>query len=132
MRAPLSSQRGILLLESLIAILLVSFGILGLLALWANSTKSAAEAKYRSDAVFLANEMIGQLWLGPPPAAGCTTPANWQTRLTATLPSATGSVCVAPANGRLQATVVVGWTEPSTGAAHAYTAYAEINTAGPM
>ena len=63
MKSPRSTQRGILLLEALIAILLISFGILGLIALWANSLKDVSEAKYRSDASFLANEMIGQLWL---------------------------------------------------------------------
>ena len=133
-RKPRSSQRGILLLESLIAILLVSFGVLGLLALWANSIKNASEAKYRSDGAFLANEMIGQLWLGPPPVAGCATPTNWTDRLAASLPNGTGSIaCAVDAGGRTQVTVTVQWSDPNTPSVqHTYTAYAQVNSAGPM
>jgi type IV pilus assembly protein PilV len=131
-RKPRSGQRGILLLESLIAILLISFGVLGLLALWANSIKNASEAKYRTDGAFLANEMIGQLWLGPPPVAGCATPANWTTRLAASLPNGTGSLNCALVNGRMQVTVTVQWTDPNSTVQHTYKAYAQVNDAGPI
>ena len=95
MKSPRSTQRGILLLEALIAILLISFGILGLIALWANSLKDVSEAKYRSDASFLANEMIGQMWLDRAISpVGYTAPSNWTDRLAATLPGGTGTVVV--------------------------------------
>ena len=136
MKSPASSQRGILLLESLIAILLISFGILGLVGLWANSVKDVSEAKYRSDASFLANELIAQMWLARPiPAAGYTPPASWTTRVTNTLPSGIGTVVVAdvaPAPPpQLQATVTVSWTLPGH-LPHSVVSVTRINAAGPM
>lgn len=141
MKSPGSTQRGILLLESLIAILLISFGILGLIALWANSVKNASEAKYRSDASYLANEMIGQLWLDRASiAVGYTAPSNWTDRLAATLPGGTGTVDVAvnpdivpaPVPPALKATITVQWTLPSHTQQHTFVSIANINGAGPI
>ena len=134
MKSPGSTQRGILLLEALIAILLVSFGVLGLVALWANSLKDVTEAKYRTDASFLANEMIGQLWLDRANiTAAYTAPTNWTDRIAATLPSGTGTVVVDTNTDttQLQATVTVLWTMPGHDP-HAFVSIAHINGAGPM
>ena len=140
MKSPRSIQRGILLLEALIAILLISFGILGLIALWANSLKDVSEAKYRSDASFLANEVIGQLWLDRTKiVVGDITPtlSNWTDRLAATLPGGTGKVEVAvndqvvpaPVPPALKATITVKWTLPGH-VEHTFVSIAYINGAG--
>jgi type IV pilus assembly protein PilV len=134
MKSPASAQRGILLLEALIAILIISFGILGLVALWANSVKNASEAKYRSDSSFLANEMIGQMWLDRANiTTAYTAPTNWTDRVAATLPGGTGSVVVDtnPDTTQLQATVTVQWTLPGH-AQHSLLSIAHINGAGPI
>ena len=135
MKSPHSNQRGILLLEALISILIISFGVLGLVALWANSVKNVSDARYRSDASFLANEVISQLWLSPRPlAAGCNPPANWTARVTAMLPNGAGNVCVAAdpnPPGLPQATVTITWQLPGH-ASHTFTAKARINGSGPM
>ena len=60
------SQRGSMLLEALIAILLFSMGILGLMGLQAIALKNTADAKYRTEAAFLANQIIGQMWADNP------------------------------------------------------------------
>lgn len=52
-----------MLLEALIAILIFSLGILAIVGLQAASIKSAGDAKYRSDASLLANQLIGQMWV---------------------------------------------------------------------
>lgn len=52
-----------MLLESLIGILIFSIGILAIVALQAVSMKLAGDAKYRSDASLLAQELIGQMWV---------------------------------------------------------------------
>jgi type IV pilus assembly protein PilV len=44
-----------MLLEALIAILIFSFGILGLVGLQANAINLSTDAKYRADAALLAN-----------------------------------------------------------------------------
>jgi len=56
------SQSGAMLLEALIAILIFSLGILAVIGLQAQSIRNSAEAKYRSDASYLANQLIGRMW----------------------------------------------------------------------
>jgi type IV pilus assembly protein PilV len=57
------SQSGFMLLEALIAILIFSLGILAIVALQAVSIKLTEDAKYRSDAALLAEELLGQIWV---------------------------------------------------------------------
>lgn len=51
-----------MLLEALIAILIFSMGILALMGMQATAINTVSESKYRSDAGFLANRIIGQIW----------------------------------------------------------------------
>jgi len=51
-----------MLLEALIAILIFSMGILALMGMQATAIKTVSESKYRSDASFLANRILGQIW----------------------------------------------------------------------
>lgn len=60
---PLNRQRGVMLLEALISILIFSIGILAIVGLQASSIKMTSDAKYRSDANLLANRLIGRMWL---------------------------------------------------------------------
>lgn len=55
-------QRGSMLLEALIAILIFSMGILALMGMQATAINTVTESKSRSDAGFLANRIIGQIW----------------------------------------------------------------------
>lgn len=61
---PLKTQGGVALLEALVAILIFSIGILGLIGLQAISMQSTTTAKSRIDASFVANERIGEMWGG--------------------------------------------------------------------
>ena len=56
-------QSGMILIEALLAILIFSLGILALVGLQATSVKQSADAKYRTEAALLANEIIGQMWV---------------------------------------------------------------------
>lgn len=56
-------QGGSVLLEALIAILIFSMGILAIVGLQAASVQASSEAKYRTEASLLANELIGQMWV---------------------------------------------------------------------
>lgn len=60
--APLNKQTGVMLLEALISILIFSLGILAIVGLQAAAVSNAADAKYRTDASLLANEVIAQMW----------------------------------------------------------------------
>lgn len=54
-------QRGVTLLESLIALLLFAFGILGLIGMQAMAARSTADSQYRTEAVKFADRLINQM-----------------------------------------------------------------------
>lgn len=56
-------QSGNSLLEALVAILIFSLGLIGLLGLQSASIKNSIDAKYRSDASYFANQIIAQMWV---------------------------------------------------------------------
>jgi len=62
MKTANTTQRGAIMLEALIAILIFSLGILAVVGLQAGAIKLSSDAKYRSDASLLANQIIGQMW----------------------------------------------------------------------
>ena len=55
-------QRGIMLLEGMIAILIFSLGILALVGMQAFTLNHTSQTRYRLDASFLANKLIGRMW----------------------------------------------------------------------
>jgi len=63
MRSQRSSQQGVMLLEALIGILIFSLGVLALVAMQAVSISNVSNARYRTEAAFLANEIISQMWM---------------------------------------------------------------------
>jgi type IV pilus assembly protein PilV len=83
-------QKGSMLLEALIAILIFSMGILALMGMQATAINTVSESKYRSNAGFLANRIIGQIWadranIGTYACNPCTTSGgNVDTRAWAT------------------------------------------------
>ena len=58
------SQSGVMLLEAVIAILIFSLGVLGVLGMQAMSISASRDAKYRADAALLAGEVLGKMWAG--------------------------------------------------------------------
>lgn len=60
------TQDGFTLLEALIAVLIFSFGILALMGLQTNAISGVRDAKYRADAAFLANQIVGLMWSDDP------------------------------------------------------------------
>jgi type IV pilus assembly protein PilV len=57
-----NQQTGVMLLEALIAILIFSVGILAIVGMQATAIQDQGEAKYRTEAAFLANRVVGQMW----------------------------------------------------------------------
>ncbi len=62
-RKSATHQRGSFLLEALISILIVAFGILGLIGLQARALQNIDDAQFRGEAAFLANSLLGQIWV---------------------------------------------------------------------
>jgi len=55
-------ERGVMLIEALVAILIFSIGILAVVGMQAVAIKDVTAAKYRSEAAFLAQELLAQMW----------------------------------------------------------------------
>lgn len=144
-------ESGSMLLEALISILIFSMGILAIVGMQAASIKSAGDAKYRIDASLLANQLIGQMWVGDRTPA--TLQANFATGgasynawlgavglpgtvlyslpgVAANLPTVV--IVNVPAFDPLtttpssQVTVTVFWQAPNDTAPHNYVAMAQI------
>ena len=56
-------ERGVMLIEALIAILIFSIGILAVVGMQGMAIKNVTESKYRSEAAFLAEELTAQMWM---------------------------------------------------------------------
>ena len=90
-------QEGSFLLEGLIALLIFAFGILGLIGLVAGSIRASNDARYRAEAINLANAAVGEMWTTQRTAldtqfgAGGAKLAAWQAQVGSLLPSATGA-----------------------------------------
>lgn len=134
----LKNQSGMMLLEGLIATLIFSLGILAIVGMQAVAVKQVTDARYRSEACLLANELLGTMWVSDRTTA--TMKANfdtggdgydaWLLRVAAVLPGVTANpptVNVDLATGVV--TVTVNWLAPSelsTAQAHRYVAIAQI------
>lgn len=130
-------QRGATLLEALIGILIFSIGILALVGMQALAIKHMSDAKYRSDAAFFANEIIGQMWvnrasLGTYAYAGAGAPPaaidSWVTSIQNALPGVTAAanrpiITVAGTT----VTVTVRWQLPGGADVHRHITMAYIN-----
>jgi type IV pilus assembly protein PilV len=57
-----SAQRGVALIEAMVAILLFSIGVLAVAGLQASMLRNTGDAKYRADAGYIAQQRIGVLW----------------------------------------------------------------------
>lgn len=125
------------MLESLIAILIFSMGILALVALLGASVKNTASAKYRTEASLFANQVIGEMWAGNRTNAALIADYGtasgdkyeaWKDRVVQTLPGVVEAnlptIAVAADN---TVTVTVYWQAPGEADQHKYTTVARIH-----
>ena len=94
----LKRERGVMLIEALIAILIFSIGILAVVGMQSMAIRTVSDAKVRSDAGFLVNELMAQIWTDAGninsyayPGSGSvpTRLTGWMTRVNSRLPGAT-------------------------------------------
>jgi type IV pilus assembly protein PilV len=127
--APRRRNRGSALIEAVVALVLFSAGIVGLIGLQARMVTAQSDAKYRADAVYLVSELVGAMWADRPNLASYATAQcasltrckDWSDKVAATLPS--GSAAVTVNNGIV--TVTLTWTPPNYGT-HTYSASTAI------
>ena len=134
---PVDRQAGIVLLEGLIAILIFSLGILAVVGLQAVAVKQVGDARYRSEAALLANQLLGTMWVSDRTAATLQTNFNtggtgytaWLTTVAATLPGIAANPPTVVVDGAGTVTVTINWLAPSEAAntaAHRYVAIAQM------
>ncbi len=119
----MKSQKGVMLLEALIAMLIFSIGILALIAMQGRAVAYSTDAKLRSDASFLANEIISQVWVDRANLANYALPGGsspevvaWVAKVNAAMPGSTlagnaPTIAVDTATGAID--VTIRWQLPS-------------------
>ena len=141
----LKNQSGMMLIEALIGILIFSIGILALIAMQATAITNTTESRYRTEASFLANQLLGQIWVDrgtnngnvaaydTTSGTGTTALTAWTTKVAATLPGVTvggtnsPTIAVSNVNGAKQVVVTIAWKRPDSNApTRSFTAIAQI------
>ena len=127
--APIPSVRpgkqcGVALLEALVAILIFSIGILGMIGLQAISTQSTSIAKARVDASFVANQRIAEIWGD---VANIASYAETSTDVSAWLPNGLRKTTIDGTVAPFTVTVTVTWDMPSE-PGQTYTTVAMVST----
>lgn len=146
-------QRGIVLIDAMIAILIFSVGILGMVALQGSAVEMSGASNYRINAAMLADHVIAQMWATDPSQLetlfegskgdGPTNYKTWYasadctsaTAATNCLPGVKAnppSIAVTPqtisssGNTQYQVTVTVFWKAPSDSSVHKYVSVTAI------
>ena len=157
MSYPARLQRGVMLIEALIGILIFSIGILALIGMQATALRNTTDARYRSEAAYLANSIISQIRLDAQNLASYDDLAAinyaprtaWRNQVEATLPGIViaanqlvPSIVVAndPAvtfagdvDVSSQVTVTVNWLQPGETQQHQFqvVSYISLNIPPP-
>jgi type IV pilus assembly protein PilV len=134
---PPRAQRGFSLIEGLVSILIFSFGVLSLISLETTSIRQSSNAKYRSDASLLANQLIGSMWVSDRTvttlqnnfATGGASYNTWLASVNAALPGSTASAPTVTVGANGQVTLNLYWLAPNESASapmHQYTVIAQV------
>jgi type IV pilus assembly protein PilV len=127
------ASHGFSLIEVLVSMTIFAFGVLGMLGMQARAISEFSDAKYRTSATMLADELINRVWVDRANIANYaysgsgTAPtgvASWLGEVQTALPSGGASVTV---NGTT-VTVNVTWQPPdnTSSAQHQHTEIATI------
>ena len=124
-------EQGVMMIEALIGILIFSIGILAMLGMQTLAMRTSIDAKYRAEAGFLANEILGVMWGDPANLASYATAACAGTnrcntcllRVQNTLP---GGIAPTITVVNRQVTVVVQWQGPGQATPSNHTMVAQI------
>jgi type IV pilus assembly protein PilV len=151
-----STQQGFILIDAMIAVLIFSIGIIGMVSLQSAAVKLAGDAKYRTDAAMLADQVIAQMWTSDPTqlvnaysssTAGAAYTA-WLTTVDCTQAAASSTTCLpgvaanpptivivpmalpteTSGGTELQVTVTVSWKAPNDTGPHNYVSISDIGT----
>lgn len=127
---PGPQQRGFSLLEVLVSVLVFSLGVLALVSLQAASMRMSNDARYRSDAAFLADQLFARMLISLPadaaqfahhsggaacnPNGAAATNASaveWLAEVSDTLPGATANLQQVVVDAGGQVTIRLCWQQ---------------------
>lgn len=130
------AERGIALIESLIAVLILGIALVGTLGLQARSVAALSDAGLRAEATIAANQLLGMMNTDSANAAAYAVAqsavpgerlAPWYAEVRTRIPGATIQVAVTPTAGtsRTEVDIVIGWqrTTDSQVNVHRVTSY---------
>lgn len=132
-----ASQSGVMLIEVMIAVLIFAFGVLGIVSLQAAAVSQISDAKYRSDASLLANQLIGTMRLGDRNVATLQNSFNtgnpgytsWKNKVLGTLPGVASFPPAVVVDNIGTVTITIQWLAPGAPEGtlpHNYVAVAQI------
>jgi type IV pilus assembly protein PilV len=126
-----------MLVEVLVSVLLFSVGVLALVGLQANMTKTQSTTKTRTDASYLASEVVGLMWADIPnvssysatACSGYTRCSVWSDKVAKALPGGQASITVAADASGIgrDVTINITWALPD-GGTHKYTTTTTIHS----
>lgn len=127
-------QGGFALLEVLVSVLLFTVGVIALIGLQASMKANASESRLRAEASYLANQMVGQIWVDAANLASyaivsgtCSTAYNpctkWAAQVAAQMPSGSSDISVSGA----VVTITVRWQLPG-GMPHNFQVQANVTS----
>lgn len=115
-------QQGSALLEGLIAVLIFSLGILGIVGIQASTTHAVTQAKSRVDATFIASQKVAEGWNDMSKVTSKSL-AESNTDISLLLPSGKRTTTVSDTG---LVTVTVTWRMPGESEDHSVQAIAQI------
>jgi type IV pilus assembly protein PilV len=135
---------GFAMLESMVAMLLFTVGVLGVVGLQATMTRAQSVAKYRGDAIYLASQLVGVIRADTATsAAGISNIGNlanyasaggkcanyarcadWSGKVARALPGGATVLAVDLANSLV--TITITWTPPNEGT-HSFSTTTQIS-----
>ena len=133
MRQPpvIRQHAGFALIEVLVSLLIFMFAVLGLIGLQANMTQVQGNAKMRTDAAYLARELLGRMWTDMPnrtqySSANCALHnlcKDWTDKVAQSLPHGSSNVNFDDGTGDVL--IELSWATPD-GESHTYTTRSTI------
>jgi type IV pilus assembly protein PilV len=125
---PHRSQAGVALLEVLVAVLLFSLGLLGLIGLQARAVSFSVDAEDRNRAAILANELVATMWLNRSTTLSADALKAWNKRVgdpqSGGLPGGNGTV--SPVGTGNAADVTITWQAPSSSTSSTLKTHVEL------
>lgn len=109
---PLQIQRGMMLIEALMAILVFSLGVLGMMGVNAVAASTQSDAQYRNEANRVATRIVNEMWVN----VDRTTDANLAASMATFVHRADVGACDTSADGTASTNALVtGWVADITG-----------------